>query len=48
MTASAKGTVDKLGKNVKQKAGLNRVVLDTALGRLSMACASRRKKLEAR
>jgi putative transposase len=30
MTASAKGTVDKPGKNVKQKAGLNRAILDSA------------------
>ena len=29
MTASAKGTVEKPGKNVKQKAGLNRVILCT-------------------
>lgn len=32
MTASAKGTIENPGKNVKQKAGLNRAVLDTALG----------------
>ena len=32
MTASAKGTVENPGKNVKQKAGLNRAMLDTALG----------------
>ena len=32
MTASAKGTVDNPGKNVKQKAGLNRAILDTAPG----------------
>jgi len=30
MTASAKGTVDEPGKNVQQKAGLNRGILDTA------------------
>lgn len=30
MTASAKGTVEKPGKNVKQKAGLNRAILDAA------------------
>jgi putative transposase len=29
MTRSAKGTVEKPGKNVKQKAGLNREILDT-------------------
>ncbi len=32
MTASAKGTVENPGKNVKQKAGLNRSILDTAFG----------------
>lgn len=32
MTASAKGTVEKPGKNVAQKAGLNRAILDTAPG----------------
>ena len=32
MTASAKGTVENPGKNVKQKAGLNRAILDTAFG----------------
>ena len=32
MTASAKGTVDNPGNNVKQKAGLNRAILDTAPG----------------
>ncbi len=30
MTASAKGTVDEPGKNVRQKAGLNRAFLDTS------------------
>ncbi len=30
MTASAKGTVEEPGKNVKQKAGLNQGILDTA------------------
>ena len=39
MTASAKGTVENPGKNVKQKAGLNRAMLDTAFGEL-------RRKLE--
>jgi len=34
MTASAKGTVGNPGKNVAQKAGLNRAMLDTALGEL--------------
>jgi putative transposase len=32
MTASAKGTAEKPGKKVKQKAGLNRAILDTAPG----------------
>ena len=32
MTRSAKGTVDALGKNVKQKAGLNRNILATGWG----------------
>ena len=34
MTASARGTVENPGKNVKQKAGLNRAMLDTAFGEL--------------
>jgi putative transposase len=34
MTASAKGTVEKPGKKVAQKAGLNRAILDTAPGSL--------------
>ena len=34
MTASAKGTIENPGKNVKQKAGLNRAIQDTALGKL--------------
>ena len=32
MTASARGTVENPGKNVAQKSGLNRVVLDAAFG----------------
>ncbi len=32
MTASAKGTVENPGRNVRQKAGLNRAILDTAFG----------------
>lgn len=32
MTASAKGTADKPGKNVAQKAGLNRAILDASPG----------------
>ena len=39
MTVSAKGTVESPGKNVRQKAGLNRAMLDTAWGEA-------RKKLE--
>lgn len=35
MTKSAKGTIEKPGKMVKQKAGLNRVILDKSLGNLS-------------
>jgi putative transposase len=34
MTASAKGTVESPGTNVRQKAGLNREILDTAPGML--------------
>ncbi len=34
MTASAKGTVENPRKNVRQKSGLNRVMLDTALGKV--------------
>ena len=34
MTASARGTVENPGKNVKQKTGLNREMLDTAFGEL--------------
>ena len=34
MTASAKGTIENPGKNVKQKAGLNRAMQNTALGGL--------------
>lgn len=32
MTSSARGTVDKPGRNVRAKAGLNRSILDAALG----------------
>jgi putative transposase len=32
MTATAKGSVEKPGKNVKQKSGLNRAILDSAPG----------------
>ena len=34
MTASAKGTIENPGKNVRQKTGLNRVMLDTAMGEI--------------
>jgi transposase len=34
MTRSAKGTIDNPGKNVRQKSGLNRVMLDKALGKI--------------
>ena len=34
MTASARGTVENPGKNVKQKAGLNRAMLDTAFAKI--------------
>jgi len=34
MTRSAKGTVDKPGRNVRQKAGLNRAILHSAWGRI--------------
>ncbi len=34
MMASAKGTVENPGKNVRQKTGLNRAMLDTAFGKI--------------
>ena len=34
MTASAKGTTEKPGKNVRQKAGLNRAILNSCWGRI--------------
>ncbi len=37
ITASARGTVDKPGTNVSQKAGLNRSILDKSWGRLRTA-----------
>ena len=36
MTASAKGTADKPGRNVKQKAGLNKAILDQGWGTLRL------------
>ena len=35
MSASARGTMDKPGKNVSAKAGLNRAILDAALAELA-------------
>ena len=37
MTASAKGTVENPGKNVKQKSGLNRAILRTGFYSLRQA-----------
>src|SRR5690606_25349482 len=37
MTASAKGTVESPGRNVRQKAGLNRAILDKGWGRFLLA-----------
>ena len=34
MTASAKGTIENPGRNVRQKAELNRAILDTAMGEI--------------
>ena len=34
MTASAKGTIENPGRNVRQKSGLNRSILDTAFGEI--------------
>jgi IS605 OrfB family transposase len=39
MTASARGTVEQPGKNVRQKAGLNRSILDKSWGRLRTSLA---------
>ena len=38
MVRSAKGTVESLGKNVKAKSGLNRVMLNSSTGRLFQYC----------
>lgn len=38
MTASARGTVDDPGTNVRQKAGLNRAILDSGWGRFVAMC----------
>ena len=41
MTKSAKGTVEKPGRNVKQKAGLNRAILASGWGQLERKLGSR-------
>lgn len=50
MTSSARGTVENPGKNVKQKAGLNRSILDISPGRirtlLEYKCADRGVELQ--
>ena len=48
MTASAKGTVDNPGNNVKQKAGLNRAILDTAPGSFVNVLCVKAEDLDAR
>ena len=51
MTSSARGTVENPGKNVKQKAGLNRSMLDISPGRirtlLEYKCADRGVEMQA-
>ena len=47
MTASAKGTVDAPGRNVRQKAGLNRVVLATGWSGLRAMLAYKAPRLVA-
>ena len=44
MTASAKGTAEKPGKNVKQKAGLNRAILATGWGQLEQMLGYKAKE----
>lgn len=44
MTASAKGTVDAPGKNVRQKAGLNRSLLNVALGQVARYTAYKARR----
>jgi len=39
MTASAKGTIEHPGKNVAQKSGLNRAILDVAPGQIRQMIA---------
>jgi putative transposase len=41
MTRSAKGTVEKPGVNVRQKAGLNKALLDSSFGLLQQMIASK-------
>lgn len=48
MTASAKGTVDDPGRNVAQKAGLNRAILDTAPGGFLSLLASKAEEAASR
>jgi putative transposase len=40
MTASAKGTMEQPGRNVRQKAGLNRAILDKGWHRMELAIRS--------
>ena len=48
MTASAKGTVDNPGKNVKQKVGLKRAILGTAPGSFVNVLCVKAEDLDAR
>jgi putative transposase len=48
MTASAKGTVEEPGRNVRQKAGLNRAILDKGWHAFSTALTSQARKTGAR
>ncbi len=45
MTASAKGTVDEPGTNVRQKAGLNKAILNTGWGALKYKLAYKSARL---
>ncbi len=45
MTKSARGSVEEPGRNVKQKAGLNRVILGTGWGRLRLMLAYKAGRL---
>lgn len=44
MTASAKGTAEKPGKNVRQKAGLNKAILGSVLGKIRLFVEYKAKK----